>query len=124
MACIDGNICHLDKEHLDFFVTGDIGGISFDVGPDYLNFIKSTEVQEKLAKSMAELAGKQRPEFIITTGDNVYFNGVDNVMDSRFETVFEDVYSDERLLMPWFMVGGTHDHLVCQTRCLNGVSNV
>jgi hypothetical protein len=47
---------------------------------------------------MADLAGKQKPEFIIDTGDNVrvlswlfemvlqvYFNGVDNVLDSRFE---------------------------------------
>lgn len=26
MACIDGKICHLDKDHLDFFVLGDTGG--------------------------------------------------------------------------------------------------
>jgi hypothetical protein len=44
-----------------------------DVGPNYLNFIKSTEVQERLARSMAELASRQRPEFIIDTGDNVNF---------------------------------------------------
>lgn len=73
MACIDGKVCHLDKDHLDFFVLGDTGGLGLDLGPNYLNFIKSTEVQERLAKTMADLAGKQRPEFIINTGDNVSF---------------------------------------------------
>jgi hypothetical protein len=30
MACIDGGICHLDKDHLDFFVLGDTGGLFFE----------------------------------------------------------------------------------------------
>lgn len=71
MACIDGNVCHLEKEHLDFFILGDTGGLALDIGPSYLNFIKATEVQERLAKSMADLAGRQRPEFVISTGNNV-----------------------------------------------------
>jgi hypothetical protein len=29
MACLDGKICHLDKDHLDFFVLGDTGGKTF-----------------------------------------------------------------------------------------------
>ncbi|KAI6225391.1 Tartrate-resistant acid phosphatase type 5 [Aphelenchoides fujianensis] len=109
LACTDGRVCHLDKDFLDFFVIGDTGGLALDLGGEYLNFIKATEVQERLAKSM--LAGRQRPEFIIDTGDNVYFNGVDNVFDSRFETVFEEVYSHDNLLVPFFMIAGNHDHL-------------
>jgi hypothetical protein len=88
MACIDGKVCHIDKDQIDFFLLGDTGGLSLDIAPSYLNFIKATEVQLRLAKSMAELAGRQRPEFIVTTGNNVYFNGVDNVLDSRFEVDF------------------------------------
>lgn len=34
---------------------------------------------------MSELAGKQKPDFIVNVGDNIYFNGVDNVEDSRFD---------------------------------------
>ncbi|KAI6220170.1 Tartrate-resistant acid phosphatase type 5 [Aphelenchoides besseyi] len=114
-ACIDGRVCHLDKDYLDFFVIGDTGvdslGLALDFGTNYLNFIKATELQQRLARSMADLAGRQKPEFIINTGDNVHFNGVDDTMDSRFETVFEEVYSDDRLLVPFYMIAGNHDHL-------------
>ncbi|KAI6181510.1 Tartrate-resistant acid phosphatase type 5 [Aphelenchoides besseyi] len=107
-ACIDGRVCHLDKDYLDFFVIGDTGvnslGLALDFGTNYLNFIKATELQQRLARSMADLAGRQKPEFIINTGDNVHFNGVDDTMDSRFETVFEEVYSDDRLLVPFYMI--------------------
>ncbi|CAD5207403.1 unnamed protein product [Bursaphelenchus okinawaensis] len=111
LACTNGNVCRVNKDHLDFFVLGDTGGISFDVTSNYLNFIKATEAQQRLADSMADLAGRQKPDFIINVGDNVYFNGAETVFDSRFDTVFEEPYADPRLDVPWYMIAGNHDHL-------------
>lgn len=85
LACVNGNVCNVNKDHLDFFVLGDTGGISLDVTSNYLNFIKATEAQGRLANSMAALAYKQPPDFIVNVGDNVYYNGVDNIYDSRFD---------------------------------------
>ncbi|KAI6195474.1 Tartrate-resistant acid phosphatase type 5 [Aphelenchoides besseyi] len=67
--------------------------LALDFGTNYLNFIKATELQQRLARSMADLAGRQKPEFIINTGDNVHFNGVDDTMDSRFELYYKASYS-------------------------------
>jgi len=48
---------------------------------------------------------------VVNVGDNVYWNGVDNVDDYRFKEVFEKVYNDKNLDVPWYMIGGNHDHL-------------
>ncbi|KAI6181648.1 Tartrate-resistant acid phosphatase type 5 [Aphelenchoides besseyi] len=111
VECTKGDVCALDKDQLDFIVVGDTGGLAFDVGSNFLNYIRTTDVQLRVADSMAEVAQKEGLDFIINVGDNVYWNGVDDVFDTRFETVFETPYQDDRLSVPWYMILGNHDHL-------------
>ncbi|KAI6230406.1 Tartrate-resistant acid phosphatase type 5 [Aphelenchoides fujianensis] len=109
--CLNGKVCALDKSTVDVFVVGDTGGLSIDL-TNTLGAHTTTKVQNRLAVSLAEAAERiAKPDFIINVGDNIYWNGVDNVNDSRFETLFEEPYADGRLMVPWYMIGGNHDHL-------------
>ncbi|KAI6183121.1 Tartrate-resistant acid phosphatase type 5 [Aphelenchoides bicaudatus] len=112
IKCTQGTICAVNKNSLDFFVIGDTGGISLDVGDKFLNFIQPTEIQARTANVMANVAAKNgQPDFVVNVGDNVYWSGVDNVIDQRFETVFENVYDKDNLLVPFYMIAGNHDWL-------------
>jgi hypothetical protein len=51
---------------------------------------------------MVHAARKLPLDFIINVGDNFYFNGVQNVFDSRIEDSFEEIYDQPELLVPWF----------------------
>ncbi|KAI6212462.1 Tartrate-resistant acid phosphatase type 5 [Aphelenchoides besseyi] len=105
LACTRESSCHVKKDHLDVFVIGDTGGIAFDVGK--LSVSKPTHIQLKVADSMVKLAEQEDLDMIVNVGDNIYWNGVDDVVDK----VFEEPYNNSRLQVPWFMVAGNHDHL-------------
>ncbi|KAI6230398.1 Tartrate-resistant acid phosphatase type 5 [Aphelenchoides fujianensis] len=111
VECTRGEVCAVPKDTLDFFVVGDTGGFAFDIGTNFLNYIRPTDAQIRVADAMAEIAAKDGVDFIINVGDNIYWNGADDVFDTRFETVFEKPYESDRLLVPWYMIGGNHDHL-------------
>jgi acid phosphatase len=64
-----------------------------------------------VAEGMQAFAQRTRPQFVISTGDNLYPNGVTTVDDPRFRTVFEEVYSGADLQVPWHLALGNHDHL-------------
>jgi hypothetical protein len=51
---------------------------------------------------MVHAARKLPLDFIINVGDNFYYNGVQNVFDSRIEDSFEEIYDQPELLVPWF----------------------
>lgn len=66
--------------------------------------------QRVVAAAMAERA-RQRPiDFVLTTGDNFYVSGVGSVEDPLWEEVFEDVYADRALQVPFYASLGNHDH--------------
>ncbi|KAI6186091.1 Tartrate-resistant acid phosphatase type 5 [Aphelenchoides besseyi] len=111
LACTRGLTCHVHKDHLDVFVIGDTGGIALDVGTNFLSMSQPTEIQTKVANSMVKLAEREGLDFIVNVGDNIYWNGVDNVNDDRFKNVFEEPYKNPRLQVPWYMLVGNHDHL-------------
>ena len=48
-----------------------------------------TRAQKKVAKRLGELARDQGLDAVVTMGDNIYYTGVDNEFDSRFESSFE-----------------------------------
>jgi acid phosphatase len=81
---------------LNFLVVGDWGG--------------GNEAQHKVASAMAEVAGRSRCDFIVSTGDNFYPRGVTNAFDPQWKEKFEDVYSAPALQVPWYGVLGNHDH--------------
>ena len=85
--------------HLRILVLGDFG----TGGPG------QHQIAEAIARTHSE--PENRPELVITVGDNFYYNGVDGLDDPLFERVFEDVYTgpfwDD---LPFYPTLGNHDH--------------
>ncbi len=67
--------------------------------------------QKRVATAMANIAAREKPQFIISTGDNFYPVGVESVHDKQFRTKWEEVYSAASLQLPWFVALGNHDYL-------------
>ena len=66
--------------------------------------------QRKVADAMATRAKRDGLDFILTTGDNFYENGVVSVDDPQWKTTFEDVYADAALRVSIYPSLGNHDH--------------
>ena len=66
--------------------------------------------QKEVAEAMNNTAKIIEPEFIISTGDNFYPNGVASVNDPYWKSSFEDIYSGAELFCPWNVVLGNHDY--------------
>jgi hypothetical protein len=66
--------------------------------------------QQDLADAMQRAAQVVEPEFIISTGDNFYPNGVASVNDPFWISSFENVYRGDLLFVPWYVVLGNHDY--------------
>jgi tartrate-resistant acid phosphatase type 5 len=66
--------------------------------------------QREVAKEMGIEAKKFKPEFIISTGDNIYPNGVRSTRDHNWIASFEDIYTSQSLQSDWYVVLGNHDY--------------
>lgn len=80
-----------------FFVIGDWGR-------------NGDDGQQELADMMSKVAVVLDPEFITTTGDNFYPNGVASVDDPYFISSYENIYKGYPLFVPWYVVLGNHDY--------------
>ena len=58
---------------------------------------------------MGETAAEIRSRFVISTGDNFYPSGVDDLNDFKWVTSYERIYSAPSLRTPWYPVLGNHD---------------
>jgi len=85
-----------DEDKFSFFVLSDWGR----------NGIKS---QKKIANCMALEADSQKPEFIVSCGDN-FQEGVESVDDFQWETSFEDIYDSPSLQLDWYAALGNRDY--------------
>ncbi len=69
--------------------------------------------QKAVAEAMARYAQMSKThnpvQFVISTGDNFYEDGVSSVDDPQWETKFEKMYDKKRLPMPFISVLGNHD---------------
>lgn len=66
--------------------------------------------QKELADIMGAAARVVEPEFIATTGDNFYPDGVGSISDPNWNYSFEDIYSDFSLNCDWYATLGNHDY--------------
>lgn len=85
------------EESLNFLVIGDWG--------------RNGHYQQKTVADMMDVAMWQLDaEFIATTGDNFYSNGVASVNDPYWQSSFEDIYHGPHLFENWYPTLGNHDY--------------
>ncbi|XGW26008.1 hypothetical protein V3C99_006985 [Haemonchus contortus] len=87
---------------LRILLVGDTGGLPI--------YPYVTYAQKKVAKAMTDVAIEKNVKYVLSVGDNIYFTGVSNEYDSRFQTSFEDIYNTDALKVPWYLIAGNHDH--------------
>jgi tartrate-resistant acid phosphatase type 5 len=66
--------------------------------------------QQKVANEMGKTAKQMSCNFVISTGDNFYEDGVKSVTDPQWKTSFEKIYAAPSLMIPWYVVLGNHDY--------------
>ncbi|KAG8096860.1 hypothetical protein GUJ93_ZPchr0013g36374 [Zizania palustris] len=66
--------------------------------------------QSRVAEQMGKVGEKLSIDFVISTGDNFYENGLTGVDDQAFEESFTDIYTATSLQKPWYLVLGNHDY--------------
>ncbi|CAN6290088.1 unnamed protein product [Urochloa humidicola] len=71
---------------------------------------KGTYNQSRVAEQMGRVGEKLDIDFVISTGDNFYDNGLKGVHDQAFEESFTDIYTAQSLQKPWYLVLGNHDY--------------
>jgi len=86
-----------EREGLNFLVIGDWGRNGWFY-------------QANVARRMGETAEAIDADFVVTTGDNFYENGVESITDKKWRRSFEDVYRARSLHVPWYVTLGNHDY--------------
>lgn len=66
--------------------------------------------QKEVARQLGRIAKKFKPEFIVSTGDNFYPNGVRSTRDHNWLASYEDIYTAHSLQTDWYVVLGNHDY--------------
>ncbi|CAJ1381501.1 unnamed protein product, partial [Effrenium voratum] len=90
----------------------DKGGASKNnrCNPDHDAFWRDHYAQQNVATSMTDLARERKPSFIINTADNFYYAGVESTTDPLWSMMFEELYPDQSLQIPWLGSLGNHDY--------------
>lgn len=116
MACITIYPGHAKSLHDEFYYqTQQIQGLSAQEGS--LSFLvlgdwgRNGHYQQISVAEMMDVAMWQLDaDFIATTGDNFYSNGVASVDDPYWRTSFEDIYHGPHLFENWYPTLGNHDY--------------
>lgn len=66
--------------------------------------------QKDVADMMSRTGEIMDIEFVATTGDNFYDNGIASVHDPLIRSAFEDIYDGPGLLMDWYISLGNHEY--------------
>ncbi|XWS69457.1 hypothetical protein CRYUN_Cryun04dG0180900 [Craigia yunnanensis] len=66
--------------------------------------------QSEVALQMGIIGEKLDVDFIISTGDNFYDDGLTGVHDPAFHQSFTDIYTSPSLQRQWYIVLGNHDY--------------
>eukprot|EP00887_Chlorella_sp_A99_P005353 scaffold1.g5353.t1 len=65
--------------------------------------------QTEVAALMGTVGARVKPQFIISTGDNMYPSGLNSSDDPLFKENFSKIYKADSLQVPWRAVLGNHD---------------
>ncbi|GAB4828686.1 hypothetical protein Ancab_018351 [Ancistrocladus abbreviatus] len=84
------------------------GSLSFLVIGDWGR--KGLYNQSLVAAQMGLIGGDLDIDFVISTGDNFYENGLTGVDDPAFRQSFSDIYTAPSLQKQWYSVLGNHDY--------------
>ncbi|KAL0383294.1 UNVERIFIED_CONTAM: Purple acid phosphatase 3 [Sesamum calycinum] len=71
---------------------------------------KGTFNQSAVARSMGEVGAKLGIDFVVSTGDNFYKDGLTGVRDPAFAQSFTNIYTARSLQKPWYAILGNHDY--------------
>ncbi|CAI5489922.1 unnamed protein product [Closterium sp. Naga37s-1] len=85
------------QSQLSFLVVGDWGR-----NGDYNQSI--------VAESMGEVAAAIDSSFVVSTGDNFYDDGMQDINDPTFASSFSEIYQAPSLQTQWYAVLGNHDY--------------
>ncbi|CAH2045825.1 unnamed protein product [Thlaspi arvense] len=66
--------------------------------------------QSQVALQMGKTGKDLNIDFVISTGDNFYDDGIISPHDSQFEDSFTNIYTASSLQKPWYNVLGNHDY--------------
>ncbi|KAJ1275811.1 hypothetical protein BS78_05G165400 [Paspalum vaginatum] len=66
--------------------------------------------QTLVAKQMGVVGQRMDIDFVLTTGDNIYEDGITNTSDPLFKECFTNIYTAQSLQKPWYIVLGNHDY--------------
>ena len=66
--------------------------------------------QSEVAFQMGEVGEKLDIDFVVSTGDNFYDNGLTGEQDPNFEESFTNIYTAKSLQKQWYSVLGNHDY--------------
>ncbi|KAJ4823618.1 Purple acid phosphatase 3 [Turnera subulata] len=84
------------------------GSLSFLVIGDWgrNGYYNQTEVAAQMGRIGEELS----TDFVVSTGDNFYEDGLRNIRDPTFKRSFTKVYTAKSLQKQWYTVLGNHDY--------------
>jgi len=89
-----------------FLSIGDWGGAAIGTTSSFTAKKNVYAVASAMAKTAAEID----PNFIISTGDNFYWCGIQNTSDFQVATDWLNPYNDAALNLPWYTVLGNHEY--------------
>lgn len=75
-----------------------------------LDFMTIGDWGDTGAKVIAPFMGDHDADWILSTGDNFYNQGVSGVDDPQFKSKFEDTFTAPSTKVPWYVCAGNHDY--------------
>ncbi|KAI3700131.1 hypothetical protein L2E82_44749 [Cichorium intybus] len=96
-----------ELQSFDHAVKSD-GSLSFLVVGDWGR--RGLYNQSNVAYQMGKVGEKMDVDFIVSTGDNFYDNGLIDVDDPAFYESFTNIYTAPSLQKQWYSVLGNHDY--------------
>uniref|UniRef100_A0A803P7T6 Calcineurin-like phosphoesterase domain-containing protein n=1 Tax=Cannabis sativa TaxID=3483 RepID=A0A803P7T6_CANSA len=84
------------------------GSLSFLVVGDWGR--KGAYNQTQIARQMGKIGEKLKINFVVSTGDNFYDDGLKSINDPAFLNSFTKIYKAKSLQKPWYNVLGNHDY--------------